>query len=662
MRVRFRLLAAVSLLSSVGCSTIAGLSDLQEVDCDTLDCYNGVVDKGGAAGAAGSAGAGAAGAAGTNAGAAGAVAGNAGAAGAVAGTAGAAGAPGGSGGAAGGGFGGTTMMGGASGNAGNAGTSACIPKTCAEVGAECGTPPDGCGSTLNCPACTDPNLTCGVTTASGLIPFVCGCTPNTYKCDGAALLQCTPDGQGFILAANCGTAGQCNPGTPPDMGSGGAAGAAGAGAGGDAGAAGANPGSPGIPGTCLGCATGATLCQGLQAYTCTDGTFTKTGPECTSDATTPGACDPSNGGSCKTCVPSAFSCAGPKLQQCDTTGTTLADVTTCASNALCEKSIFTGVCVAPVCQPEERRCAGDKSQVCGPNRDQFVDDVTCASAALCVNGSCATPQCAPGETKCSGKTLQVCNADRTAFEKSSDCVAPTPACDLVPVAGGAAKAQCTVRGPALVSLPGAEAYIHATEVTNSDYNAFLDANVATSTQTAECAWNDSFGTPSAAAVNLPRGDVDWCDAKAYCSWAGMQLCGRIGMPGAHVSPGEVTMPAVDQWVAFCGGDSHSSYPYGDAFDEAKCNGFTTAEPAPTPGPTAVGSKKGCAGVKPIYDMSGNVAEWEDACVAYDGQTDKCFARGGSYASTTDIAMKCTNGEQLDRDTRRPDVGFRCCVQ
>jgi formylglycine-generating enzyme len=651
MRVRFRLLAAVSLLSSVGCSTIAGLSDLQEVDCDTLECYTGGVDKGGAAGSTAGA-SGTAGAAGATAGAAGSVAGAAGTAGGVAGGGGVAGAPGGNAGNGGAGFGGSnTMQGGASGNAGNAGSPTCIPKTCAEVGAECGSPPDGCGGTLKCPACADANLTCGVTTATGLIPFVCGCTPNTYKCDGAALLQCTPDGQGFVLAANCGTATQCNPGTPPTTGAGGAAGAGGE--------AGAGSGDPGVPGTCLDCTTGTTLCQGLQAYTCTDGTFTKNGPECTSDATTPGACDPSNGGSCKTCVPSAFSCAGPKLQQCDTTGTALADVTTCASNALCQKSIFTGVCVAPVCQPEERRCAGDKSQVCGPNRDEYVDDVVCASAALCVNGSCATPQCAPGETKCSGNTLQICNADRTGFEKSTDCVAPTPACDLV---GSPAKAQCTVRGPALVSLPSAEAYIHATEVTNADYNAFLDANVSPSTQTAECSWNDSFGVPSAAAVNLPRGDVDWCDAKAYCSWAGMQLCGRIGMPGAHVSPGEVTMPNIDQWVAFCGGDTATSYPYGTTFDETKCNGLSTQDPAPTPGPTAVGSKKGCAGAKPIYDMSGNVAEWEDACVAYDGQTDKCFARGGSYASTTEISLKCTNGEQLDRDTRRPDVGFRCCVQ
>jgi hypothetical protein len=44
------------------------------------------------------------------------------------------------------------------------GQCACVPKTCAEVGSDCGNPPDGCGGTLNCGNTCPYNQTCGAVT------------------------------------------------------------------------------------------------------------------------------------------------------------------------------------------------------------------------------------------------------------------------------------------------------------------------------------------------------------------------------------------------------------------------------------------------------------------------------------------------------------------
>ncbi|NLY92697.1 MAG: hypothetical protein GXY23_01600, partial [Myxococcales bacterium] len=44
----------------------------------------------------------------------------------------------------------------------------CPAATCEELGAECGNPPDGCGSLLDCGGCPV-NTACGVA-----VPFKCG--------------------------------------------------------------------------------------------------------------------------------------------------------------------------------------------------------------------------------------------------------------------------------------------------------------------------------------------------------------------------------------------------------------------------------------------------------------------------------------------------------
>jgi hypothetical protein len=81
----------------------------------------------------------------------------------------------------------------------------CTPKTCAQLGGECGYMGDGCGNPIDCGPCVSPE-TCG---GCG-VPNVC-CVPGCQPTNCAALgLQCGPAGDG------CGNVIQCGNCVPPD--------------------------------------------------------------------------------------------------------------------------------------------------------------------------------------------------------------------------------------------------------------------------------------------------------------------------------------------------------------------------------------------------------------------------------------------------------------
>jgi hypothetical protein len=100
------------------------------------------------------------------------------------------------------------------------GGSPCVPKTCAQLGATCGTQGDGCGNPMNCGACTAPAF-CGGgganTCGQGGVDGGAVCTPKTCAQLGANCGQ-VGDGCGG-LTPNCGA---CTPpqicgGTVPDQ-------------------------------------------------------------------------------------------------------------------------------------------------------------------------------------------------------------------------------------------------------------------------------------------------------------------------------------------------------------------------------------------------------------------------------------------------------------
>ena len=225
--------------------------------------------------------------------------------------------------------------------------------------------------------------------------------------------------------------------------------------------------------------------------------------------------------------------------------------------------------------------------------------------------------------------------------------------------------ECVGAQPTLmVELPEGFA-IDATEVTRCQYAIWLASNPSTANQIAQCKWNTNF-TPSCEwppgdQGNHPVGCVDWCDAFAYCSAVGKRLCGKIG--GGSADYDNYDDPTSSQWMAACSSGGLHAYPYGNTFNPLACNGGPGSNAGQYFVTVPVGSLSECqpssSGYAGIFDLSGNVWEWEDACQPDGDKYDFCRLRGGSCHVYAD-ALTCTADGYKPRDTVLHSYGFRCC--
>lgn len=184
------------------------------------------------------------------------------------------------------------------------------------------------------------------------------------------------------------------------------------------------------------------------------------------------------------------------------------------------------------------------------------------------------------------------------------------------------------------------------EVSAAEYAVF--AGVASRTNAfgeGGAACGDPFftevGVP-APADDLPVVYVFWCQASAYCHWAGKSLCGRGAMQAVQ-----------SDWHRACAGPEATAFPYGDVFEPDACNvGTDQLEP--------VGSRPSCEGSIPgLYDLGGNVSEFSAIC---DG--DQCLKLGASAfdlpGGAPETNVGCSRAIANLRFVGSDATGFRCC--
>ena len=147
---------------------------------------------------------------------------------------------------------------------------------------------------------------------------------------------------------------------------------------------------------------------------------------------------------------------------------------------------------------------------------------------------------------------------------------------------------------------------------------------------------------------------------------GKRLCGKIG--GGTNPPASYIDADSSQWYRACSNGGAERFPYGDSYDGGACYGVD----APLFHPGNVATASNCEDDYGIFDLSGNVAEWEDSCSANGAASDNCLIRGGSLedADTTAPSLLCHSSSINDntpssasaaRSTLDEYIGFRCCL-
>ena len=218
----------------------------------------------------------------------------------------------------------------------------------------------------------------------------------------------------------------------------------------------------------------------------------------------------------------------------------------------------------------------------------------------------------------------------------------------------------------VVNLPQGFA-IDRTEVTRQQYETWLMTDPPTKGQAAWCAWNGDYTPrcewPPAKKGNHPVVCIDWCDAFAYCKAVGKRLCGAIG--GGAVARADVDNAQKSQWYAACSAGGGLPFPYGDSYESEICNGqdktvtgchhgsCTTADVG------ALGDCQSPGSYAGVYDLSGNVSEFEDSCDGNIGADDACRIRGGSFRASGG-KLRCKAQDSFRRSESHDHIGFRCC--
>jgi len=140
----------------------------------------------------------------------------------------------------------------------------------------------------------------------------------------------------------------------------------------------------------------------------------------------------------------------------------------------------------------------------------------------------------------------------------------------------------------------------------------------------------------------PATEVTFGDAVDFCAWAARELGRRVRLPSG------------DEWEAAARGRDGRAWPWGDSFDQERCNsvesgwGWTVPVRAHPEGAAASGAEQ----------LAGNVWEWVGDPCDEDGWRS---VRGGSYLDTS-WGVRCGRSLPADPDRATPTTGFRIAIE
>ena len=206
--------------------------------------------------------------------------------------------------------------------------------------------------------------------------------------------------------------------------------------------------------------------------------------------------------------------------------------------------------------------------------------------------------------------------------------------------------------------------IDATEVTRAQYAAWLAVREDNPFQTPQCSWNEDF-EPDAVCMKQPnvcqgadcgahpQPCVDFCDAAVYCREIGKQICGSVDGVATDAAGTD------SEWLLACTANGKNQGISGEGFVRGQCNDQTGNAQTTVP----VASKSECQSPEPgysgIFDLIGNLREWEDNCDTMNGNFDTCHLRGGTFGISA-AAPLCGETVYAERGSFSETVGFRCC--
>jgi hypothetical protein len=293
--------------------------------------------------------------------------------------------------------------------------------------------PDGAGPLTS--SCVEGVATdgCGV--------VACGGSRALYRCQGAALQQCTAGRNGWDAVATCDAPALCYAGEAPTHSTGYCAGCPSAG---ELACSGSGASSalrqcaadrrdwltleacgaagcivvPNADDRCAACEEGEVRCAGAQPEICDTARsgFVANGAACST------SCLPATG-ACTACSAGDAQCDGAQPQVCNVSGRWLDEGMPCPAGADC----LDGACQY-ACAAEARDCMGAQPLICAADRSELIaEGPACAEPALCTSmlGATRCLTCLAGERQCDGLQPQVCNATRTGWVESGDSCATT---------------------------------------------------------------------------------------------------------------------------------------------------------------------------------------------------------------------------------------------